>query len=237
MARPAARMTHQCGPVSAAWRLAAMRTRVITPMVFWPSDVPWARATREAVKAWPYLKPVFMCSEGQQLVIRYAGRVAMAAAVPATSGATIAGSRTLDTMTEPLTVLIPAPTITAPMRPPKRAWEELEGRPSSQVSRFQTIAPTRPASTIGAVTRASSKKPPEMVLATSVDRQAPNRLRMAARMTAVRGLSAPVAIGPAMAFALSWNPLVKSKIRATMITTMTTNNSVTRVPSNELRHR
>ena len=74
------------------------------------------------------------------------------------------------------------------------------------------MAPTSPASTIGAVTSASSKKPPEMVLATSVDRQAPTRLRTAAMMTAVRGLSAPVAIGPAMALALSWNPLVKSKI-------------------------
>ncbi len=49
-------------------------------------------------------------------------------------------------------------------------------------------------------------------------------------MTAVRGLSAPVAIGPAMAFALSWKPLVKSKIRATATTTITTNSTVTRVP-------
>jgi hypothetical protein len=53
------------------------------------------------------------------------------------------------------------------------------------------------------------KKPPEMVLATSVDRQAPTRLRTAARVTAVRGLRAPVAIGPAMAFALSWNHLLQ----------------------------
>ena len=28
------------------------------------------------------------------------------------------------------------------MRPPKSAWEELDGRPSSQVSRFQRMAPT-----------------------------------------------------------------------------------------------
>ena len=42
----------------------------MTPMVFWPSEVPWARATSEAVKAWPYLKPVFVCSVGHRWVIR-----------------------------------------------------------------------------------------------------------------------------------------------------------------------
>ena len=64
MARPAASITHQCGPVPAACRLAAISTRVMTPMVFWPSDVPWASATSEAVKAWPYLKPVSLCLLG-----------------------------------------------------------------------------------------------------------------------------------------------------------------------------
>ena len=93
--------------------------------------------------------------------------------------------------------------MTAPIKPPKSAWEELDGSPSNQVRRFHTIAPTRPASTIGAVTSCSSKNPPEMVLATSVDRKAPTTLRTAAMTTAVRGLRAPVAIGPAIALALS----------------------------------
>ena len=88
------------------------------------------------------------------------------------------------------------------------------------------IAPTRPARMIDAVTSSSSKKPPEMVLATSVERHAPTKLRTAARKTAVRGLSAPVAIGPAIASALSWNPFVKSKIKATRMTAITTNSSV-----------
>ncbi len=79
---------------------------------------------------------------------------------------------------------------------------------------------------IDAVISSSSKKPPEMVLATSVERHAPTRLRTAARMTAVRGLSAPVAIGPAIALALSWKPFVKSKIKATRMTAITTNSSV-----------
>jgi hypothetical protein len=76
----------------------------------------------------------------------------------------------------------------------------------------------------------SSKNPLEMVLATSVERKAPIRLRTAASRTAVRGFSAPVATGPAMAFALSWKPLVKSKMRATTMTAITTNNRVTAVP-------
>ena len=42
----------------------------MTPMVFWPSDVPWARATSEAVNACPYLKPVLLCSLGVRRVTR-----------------------------------------------------------------------------------------------------------------------------------------------------------------------
>ena len=43
------------------------------------------------------------------------------------------------------TPLSRAPAMVAPIRPPNSACEELDGRPSSQVSRFQTIPPTRPA--------------------------------------------------------------------------------------------
>ena len=53
MASPAAAMTHQCGELPAPWYPAATRTRVITPMVFCPSEVPWDRATMEAETRWP----------------------------------------------------------------------------------------------------------------------------------------------------------------------------------------
>ena len=46
-------------------------------------------------------------------------------------------------------------------------------------------------------------RPPEMVLATSVERKAPTRLSTAAMATATFGLSAPVAIGVAIALAVS----------------------------------
>ena len=70
MATPAAMITHSCGPVPAACRLAAINTNVITPMVFWPSEVPCASATIDAVKACPYLKPVLLCTLGVFLVMR-----------------------------------------------------------------------------------------------------------------------------------------------------------------------
>ena len=71
MARPAARITHQlrtrAGPPAGS---AAISTRVMTPIVFWPSEVPWASATSEAVNAWPYLNPVSLWALGVLRVIR-----------------------------------------------------------------------------------------------------------------------------------------------------------------------
>ncbi len=75
---------------------------------------------------------------------------------------------------------------------------------------FQVIAPMRPAkinernrSAPAEMIASSRMMPPEMVLETSVDRKAPTRFSTAARRTAVLGFSAPVAIGVAMAFAVS----------------------------------
>ena len=55
------------------------------------------------------------------------------------------------------------------------------------------------------------------VTATSTERKAPTRLRRPARMTAVFGFSALVAIEVAMAFPVSWKPLVKSNASAVAI--------------------
>jgi hypothetical protein len=52
------------------------------------------------------------------------------------------------------------------MSPPNNAWDELDGRPSSQVSRFQMIAPTSPAKTTTGVILVSLTSPPEIVFAT-----------------------------------------------------------------------
>jgi len=106
------------------------------------------------------------------------------------------------------------------MRPPKRACDELDGSPRSQVIRFHRIAPTNPAKMTVGVILASSTSPLEIVFATSTDRNAPIRLRMPAMMTAVRGFSALVAIEVAIALAVSWKPFVKSNASAVTMTTM-----------------
>ena len=53
-----------------AWKPDTISTSVMTPIVFWPSEVPCARATIEAVNACPYLKPVSLCLLGVGRVIR-----------------------------------------------------------------------------------------------------------------------------------------------------------------------
>lgn len=138
--------------------------------------------------------------------------------MPATTGAAMAGSRTLVTTVPPLIEDQPADMTAAPMRPPNSAWEELEGRPTSQVSRFHRIAPTSAAKMTSVLRPFSLMIPPEIVLATSTDRNAPTRLRTADMATAVLGLSAPVEMVVAIALAVSWKPFVKSNTRAVTIT-------------------
>src|ERR1700712_4301128 len=106
--------------------------------------------------------------------------VAAPAASPATTGATTAGNTILLITTEKFTPDAPAPINTAPISPPKRAGENRDGKPSNQVISFHRIAPTSPAKIIVGVTSASFTIPPEMVFATSVDKNAPATLSPAA---------------------------------------------------------
>src|SRR3954454_7803663 len=139
----------------------------------------------------------------------------------ASTGASTAGRTTLFSTTLKLIAPTPPATQVAPMRPPKRACDELEGSPRYQVARFHRMAPTSPAKITTGLMSVSSTSPPEMVLATWTDRKAPVRFKHAATATAVLGRNAPVAIDVAMALAVSWKPLVKSKTNA-VITTATT---------------
>src|SRR6266542_2849089 len=83
-------------------------------------------------------------------------------------------------------------TSAAPTRPPISAWDELDGSPNHHVSRFQ---------------------------ATAVVTNAPARFAPDAIATAKRGESARVETEVATAFAVSWNPFVKSNPSATTTTT------------------
>ncbi len=149
--------------------------------------------------------------------------MAAIAVMPATTGENTAGMITFCTSVPKCTALPPKATHVAPIRPPNRACDELDGRPRYQVNRFQTIAPTKAPNTMygpePAWNLVSSTMPLEMVLATFTDRNAPTTLRMPAIVTASFGLSAPVAMDVAIAFAVSWKPLVKSNASAVMTTT------------------
>ena len=107
-----------------------------------------------------------------------------------------------------LSAPVPAATIVAPSRPPISACELELGRPWYQVIRFQVIAPSRAAATTACVVVASSTRPLPIVFATAVPANAPMKLNDAAMRIAWRGLRARVATDVAMAFAVSWNPLM-----------------------------
>jgi hypothetical protein len=100
------------------------------------------------------------------------------------------------------------------------ACDELDGRPTYQVARFQAMAPTSPAKTTVNVIAPLSTIPSAMVAATDRLRNAPAKFRTADKATATFGLSAPVEMDVAMALAVSWKPLVKSKSNA-QATTLT----------------
>ena len=136
----------------------------------------------------------------------------------ASIAATTAGMITWETMPFQSTPCAPTAAIVAPTMPPISACEELEGIPRSQVSRFQTMPPTRPANTSSSDTMLESIRPLAMVAATAVDKNAPTRLSTADSATATLGFSAPLAMEVAMALPVSWNPLVKSNASAVMTT-------------------
>src|SRR5947199_4206241 len=86
--------------------------------------------------------------------------------------------------------------------------------PYRQVTRSQTIAASRAATTRSWVESAGGTIPLPTVEATAVPVRAPTTLRTPAISTAVAGASTRVATEVAMALAVSWKPLMKSKTRA-----------------------
>ena len=74
--------------------------------------------------------------------------------------------------------------------------------------RFQAIAPRSAAITTACVVVASSTRPEPIVLATAVPAKAPMKLKAAAMRIAWAGRRARVATDVAIAFAVSWKPLM-----------------------------
>src|SRR3954447_1011112 len=152
------------------------------------------------------------------------------AAASASTGATSAGTMTFSTSPLQSTAEAPWEAIVAPTIPPIKACEDEDGRPNHQVARFQAIAPIRPANTVSSVIVPASTMPLAIVAATSSDRKAPTKFSVAVIATATRGVIARVDTDVAIAFAVSWKPLVKSKAIAVATTIQRTASECTALP-------
>src|SRR5437762_2178806 len=86
--------------------------------------------------------------------------------------------------------------------------------PKRQVIRSQVMAANSAQMTRSCVECSGATMPFPTVAATAVPVNAPTRLRTPAMSTAVPGASTRVATEVAMALAVSWKPLIKSKMRA-----------------------
>ena len=173
------------------------------PIVFCASFVPCASATSELVAIWLSRKP------GRSRPLRHVSasgrgdRVSEERDAPQMKGAE--QRRDDDLGEDPVQITAPIPTaaIIAPSTPPISACEEDDGMLKYHVTRFQRIAPISPAKTIGDRRPSCSTIPLAIVAATVIEMNAPTKFSTAASTTAIRGLSARVAIVVAMAFAVS----------------------------------
>ena len=86
--------------------------------------------------------------------------------------------------------------------------------PRYQVIRFQVIAASSVATTATWVASCGSTSPAPTVFATAVPVSAPSEVERGGHQDRLRGLSTRVATTVAMAFAVSWKPLMKSKMTA-----------------------
>src|SRR3954470_21250799 len=196
----------------------AISASEITPIVFCASLVPCASATIEDDATCAQRKPRSARSAAKFLINRYTITVAPSATTPARTGAISAGTITFASTPSPWTAENPTEATAAPIMPPISACDDDDGTPNHHVTRFQVIAPIRPAKIAVVVMTPASTMPLATVAATVIEMKAPAKLRIAATPTATFGFSAPVAMVVAIALAVSWKPFVKSNTSATATT-------------------
>ena len=178
------------------------------PMVFCASLAPCEKAMNPAEIGWRRRNHLLTGPCGRLRTSQMRPVMSTQAPTKPSNGEPIIGRMIFSKTPLQMTPLTPTLAIMAPMRPPKSAWEELDGMPKRHVTRFHTTAPTRAAMTTCRVTRSVLTIPSPTVLATLVETKAPRRLRPAAMSTAMRGDRARVDTEVAMALAVSWKPLV-----------------------------
>ncbi len=222
MARPADAMTHSGGPASWPSAPAEIRARVMTPMVFCASYVPWARATSEAEAIWPIRKPLVRsaCGRGGDPVGEVGGEQR------GDTGHDRGGHRgqqdLLDDLAE-VDAMAAGPDPDGPDQPAEqgvRGARRQSDQPGQQIPQDRADQPgeDHPRGDQGVVDDAAGDG-----LGDLGGQEGADDVEDAAIRTAVAGCSAPVAMDVAIAFALSWNPLVKSKTSAVTMTTATRN--------------
>src|SRR5216684_5354525 len=146
------------------------------------------------------------CGDCRRTIQLVAIVTVMATAMP-TNGAT---KMKITGLVQPETMMArnPAEAIAAPPYPPINAWDELVGSPRDNVSKFQRIAPNRPASTTCSLIKLMRTKPWPIVFATAVpNTNAAMKFQNAAQTTAHNGVRTRVETTVAIEFAASCEPL------------------------------
>src|SRR6202165_1776934 len=201
----------------------AMSPRVIAAIVFWASLPPCEKDTKAAAATWTSRKVRLTGPGRRRWTARTMSVTRIAAITKPRSGEITSEVSCFVNDDQRTAEKLPIEATPAPTRPPIRAWVELLGSPKNQVIRFQAIAPRRAAmmTTIPALKESVLA----IVLATlewntSTVTRAPRRLKTADRATAWPAVRARVEMEVAIALAVSWKPLVKSKATATTTVAM-----------------
>ena len=137
-------------------------------MVFWASLAPCEKAMKPAEIGCKRRNHLFTGACARLRTSQM--RPVMSSQAPANprNGEPIIGRMILLRTPLQMTPVSPALAIVAPMRPPKSAWDELDGIPKYHVAKFQITAPTSAEKTTGNVTRSVLTRPSPTVLATPV---------------------------------------------------------------------
>src|SRR5216683_3032669 len=168
---------------------------VMTPIVFWASFEPCEKAIHAADSSCARPKMRVTAAGNAEAKKLSSNTITMNAAEKPRIGE---NTRPWNVFSRPPNwiELHPAPATPAPTRLKISAWLELDGMPKYQVKRFHRMAETSAEMTSACVDSSGGMMPLPTVVA-----------------TALPGDSTLVATTVAMALAVSWKPLMKSKIR------------------------
>ena len=168
--------------VGEAVRCDAYSARAITPIVFWASFVPWAKARKLPDATCDRRKPRLSGVGRTRRKPHRISTISRPASRNPITGLVRPGQTTLFQRAPQSTGSGPPRAIAAPISPPTSACDDDEGRPRRHVSRFHPIAPISAASSTCALTNPGVVliSPPPTVCATFVDENAPTKFITAA---------------------------------------------------------